>query len=59
MIFVRKRYVSEKPSGSETIFMASPELIGYDATGKKTESQLDDIVVKFEEFQKDATPFFA
>ena len=25
----------------------------------QTESQLDEIVAKFEEFQKDATPFFA
>ena len=39
--------------------MAAPELIGYDATGRKTESQLDEIVKKYEEFQKDATPFFA
>lgn len=38
--------------------MAAPELIGYDATGRKTESQLDEIVSKFEEFQKDTTPFF-
>ena len=39
--------------------MAAPELIGYDATGRKTESQLDEIIEKYEEFQKDATPFFA
>ena len=39
--------------------MASPELIGYDATGRKTASQLDEIVEKYEEFQKDATHFFA
>ncbi len=39
--------------------MAAPELIGYDATGRKTESQLDEIIEKFEEFQKDATLFFA
>ena len=39
--------------------MAAPEFIGYDATGRKTESQLDEIVLKYEEFRKDATPFFA
>ena len=39
--------------------MAAPQLIGYDATGRKTESQLDDIVMKYEEFRKDAMPFFA
>ena len=59
VIFVRKRKDSEKPDGDEAIFMAAPELIGYDATGRKTESQLDEIVKKYEEFQEDATPFFA
>lgn len=59
VIFVRKRKDNEKPNADEAIFMAAPELIGYDATGRKTESQLDEIVKKFEEFQKDATPFFA
>ena len=59
VVFVRKRKENEKPNGEEAIFMAAPELIGYDATGRKTESQLDEIVAKFEEFQKDATPFFA
>ena len=59
IIFVRKRKATEKPDENEPIFMAAPELIGYDATGRKTETQLDEIVAKFEEFQKDATPFFA
>lgn len=59
VIFVRKRSDNENPSGEEAIFMAAPELIGYDATGRKTESQLDEILKKYEEFKKDATPFFA
>ena len=59
VIFVRKRKPNENPDGNEAIFMASPELIGYDATGRKTDSKLDEIVKKYEEFQKDATPFFA
>ena len=59
VIFVRKRKDSENPDGNEAIFMAAPELIGYDATGRKTGSQLDEIVKRYEEFQKDATPFFA
>lgn len=58
IIFVRKRSDNEKADLNEAIFMAAPELIGYDATGRKTESQLDEIVEKYEEFQKDATPFF-
>lgn len=59
VIFVRKRKATEKPDENEAIFMAAPELIGYDATGRKTESQLDEIVDKYEEFKKDTTPFFA
>ena len=59
IIFVRKRRATEKPDPDEAIFMAAPELIGYDATGRKTASQLDEIIEKYEEFQKDATPFFA
>ena len=54
-----KRKENERPDENEAIFMAAPELIGYDATGRKTESQLDEIVAKYEEFRKDATPFFA
>lgn len=59
VIFVRKRRENEKNDENEAVFMAAPELIGYDATGRKTDSQLDEIVKKYEEFQKDATPFFA
>ena len=59
IIFVRKRKADEKPDENEAIFMAAPALIGYDATGRKTNSQLDEIIQKYEEFQKDATSFFA
>lgn len=59
IIFVRKRFSDENANENEAIFMAAPELIGYDATGRKTDSQLDDIVEKYEEFKKDASPFFA
>ena len=58
IIFVRKRKADEKPDENEAIFMAAPALIGYDATGRKTNSQLDEIIQKYEEFQKDATSFF-
>ena len=59
VIFVRKRANDETPSDDEAIFMAAPELIGYDATGRKTESQFDEIIRKYEEFKKDPSPFFA
>ena len=58
VIFARKRKADEKPDENEEIFMAAPELIDYDATGRKTESQFDEIIQKYEEFQKNATPFF-
>lgn len=58
VIFVRKRNTDEIPDKNEAIFMAAPELIGYDATGRTTESQFDEILEKYEEFQNDATPFF-
>lgn len=58
VVFVRKRDANEIPDENEAIFMAAPELIGYDTTGKKTESQFGDIVEKYESFQKDATSFF-
>ena len=58
VIFVRKRTADETPNDNEAIFMAAPELIGYDATGRKTESQFDEIIQKYEEFQEDPIPFF-
>lgn len=59
VIFVRKRGKDETPDDNEPIFMASPEFIGYDATGRKIkENQFDEIVQKYEDFCKDATPFF-
>jgi type I restriction enzyme M protein len=36
LVFVRRRGPNEKPSDDEAIFMAAPENIGYDATGRKT-----------------------
>jgi type I restriction enzyme M protein len=59
VIFVRKRDVNEAPSDDESIFMAAPEEIGYDATGRENNrSQFPEVVRLFEEFQKDASPFF-
>lgn len=58
IIFVRKRKEKETPDENEPIFMAAPELIGYDATGRETASQFDEIVEQYEKFQKDPKPFF-
>ncbi len=58
IIFVRKRNAEEVPDSNEEIFMAAPEMIGYDATGRKTASQLDEIIEKYGEFQENSEPFF-
>lgn len=58
IIFVRKRKENEDPDENEPIFMAAPELVGYDATGRETDSQFDEIIQQYEKFQKDPTPFF-
>ena len=58
LIFVRKRDKGETPKPDEPIFMAAPELIGYDATGRMTDSQLDEIIQKYEEFQENPDRFF-
>jgi type I restriction-modification system DNA methylase subunit len=34
IIFVRKRHTDEKSSDNKSIFMAAPEFIGYDTTGR-------------------------
>ncbi len=59
IMFVRKRGKDEKPNNDEAIFMASPEDIGYDASGRANDrSQLPEVLRQFEKFQEDATPFF-
>ncbi|MDR1218264.1 MAG: SAM-dependent methyltransferase, partial [Treponema sp.] len=59
IIFVRKRGLDETPSDDEPIFMAAPEEIGYDATGRTNDrSQLPEVVEQYERFQEDAARFF-
>ncbi len=58
LVFLRKRAEGEKPDDNEAIFMAVPELIGYDATGRKCDNQLPEVVQQFRNFQEDAKPFF-
>ncbi|GHV27607.1 hypothetical protein FACS1894167_02910 [Synergistales bacterium] len=59
IIFVRKRGANETSSDDEAIFMAAPEKIGYDATGRQNDrSQLPEVVRQWEAFQKDSNPFF-
>ncbi len=58
VVFLRKRAKDETPDAEEAIFMAVPEKIGYDATGRKTENQLDTVVEKYREFERNPEPFF-
>ena len=58
LIFVRKREEGETSDDSEAVFMAAPEKIGYDATGRKIENQLTDVAQKYREFEKNPKRFF-
>lgn len=58
IVFLRKRAEKEEPDAGEAIFMAAPELIGYDATGRKTESQLGEVVEQYRKFRENPEPFF-
>ena len=58
IIFLRRRADGEKLSDDEAIFMATPELIGYDATGHETENQLPEVVRQYRAFEKNPEPFF-
>jgi type I restriction enzyme M protein len=58
LVFLRKRGATEKPKDGEAIFMAVPELIGYDATGRPCDNQLQEVAAQYRQFQKDARPFF-
>jgi type I restriction enzyme M protein len=59
LVFLRRRARDERPKDDEAIFMAAPEKIGYDATGRKCENQLPEVVQQYRAFQRDPTPFFA
>ena len=58
VIFLRRRAGGEKPSDDEPIFMASPELVGYDATGRETENQLPEVLSQYRAFEKNPESFF-
>lgn len=58
VVFLRKRAEKEKAKDNEAIFMAAPELIGYDATGRKTENQLHDVLAEYRKFERNPAPFF-
>ncbi|MCX6640624.1 MAG: N-6 DNA methylase [bacterium] len=58
LVFLRKRADNEKSSDNEAIFMATPEKIGYDATGRKCDNQLPEVIKQYVEFKKNPARFF-
>lgn len=58
IVFLRRRTDDEQLSDDEVIFMAAPELIGYDATGRETKNQLPEVMKQYQAFEKNPEPFF-
>jgi type I restriction enzyme M protein len=57
VVVIRRRAAEEIISDDEPTFMAAPTKIGYDATGRKTDSELPTIIENFREFLDDPDPF--
>ena len=58
IVFVEKRDPHVLPSDDEPVFMAAPEKIGYDATGRDTANDLDEVIRQFRAFKENPAPFF-
>jgi type I restriction enzyme M protein len=50
LVFLRKREPGEAVEAQEFVFMAAPELIGYDATGRETKNELPNVLDAYREF---------
>lgn len=58
LVFLRRRGEDETPDDNEVIFMAAPEKIGYDATGRKCDNHLNEVVTQYKAFLQNPKPFF-
>lgn len=58
LLFLRKLHGDEVVADDTPIFMALAEKIGYDATGRTTANELNDILDQYRQFERDAEPFF-
>jgi type I restriction enzyme M protein len=58
LLFLRKLDGDEVVGDDTPIFMALAEKIGYDATGRTTANELNDILDQYRQFERDAEPFF-
>lgn len=59
LVFLRRRAENEIPKDDEAVFMAVPQKIGYDATGRKCENELPQVIEQYLEFKRNPEPFFA
>lgn len=59
LVFLRKRSSDEVPADDEVTFMAAPEKIGYDATGRATANELPTVLAEYRKFLKDPEKFSA
>jgi len=50
VVCLRKRTGIETPSDDELTFMAAPQMIGYDASGRPTENELPAVVAEYRKF---------
>ena len=56
IVFLHRRTGAKKMSDDEVIFMALPELIGYDATGRKIENQLPEVLNQYRASRENLEP---
>lgn len=57
LVVARKRRPEEIPADDEVTFMAAPEKIGYDATGRKTKNELHAVLKAYRKFRRDPRGF--
>jgi type I restriction enzyme M protein len=52
LVFLRKRAADEVPDEEETVFMAAPDSVGYDAVGREAANDLPEVLAAYREFRK-------
>lgn len=57
LVVARKRRPEEIPADDEVTFMAAPEKIGYDATGRKTRNEIPAVLRAYRKFRRDPRGF--
>lgn len=58
LLFLRRRALDEEPNDDECIFMAAPEYVGYDSSGRSIpQNDLIEIAKEYHRFAQDPTSF--